>query len=303
VKEQGVTALRGRFETVDTTRIGPEIPIDVTASSSTYDYRRADALAQFETENRLFGKGLIIEIQHRHVDKNIPRVSADVVAAGYSILWLVAEEVDIKTQSGLLDIDTYLNTNDITSFTPYRWTETEILDSFDLQEWFSLPGEWQFEDPHPTCKHEFQPEGQVIMCLLCQTIYEWHEASQSPIFKETHGFTFEVRVEGEQPEFPDAEKPHVHHWFDVAADPATADPRYRESIQRERCGECRAAKVTDSGGNTIIDHTGKDIYEITTALMKQQERCDHTWHQYEERCIRCEIPKAEADTVHSNDWF
>jgi len=65
-KEHAVAALRRRFDAVETTRVGPEIPIDVTASNSAYDYRRADSIAQFETKNRLFGEGLIVEVQYRY---------------------------------------------------------------------------------------------------------------------------------------------------------------------------------------------------------------------------------------------
>lgn len=303
VKAHSVAALRDRFGSVDIERIGTEIPIDVTDSGSERDYRRADALAQFQNENRLFGEGLIIEIQYRHADKNIPRVSADVVGAGYSILWLDAEEVDAQPQSVIPDIDMCLNTEDILSYTPYHWNETDILDAFHPQDWFSLPDEWQFKDPGQTCTHEFEAERQEIKCLLCRTLYEWHEPSHSPIYNETYKITTDTRVEGERPDFPSAEEPHVHHWFAVDTDSATADPRYRESIRRERCGECRAAKVTDSKGHTVVDHKGREIYEIKTSLMRKQEHCDHTWHQYEDWCIQCEIPKDEADTVHSNDWF
>lgn len=65
-----------------------EVQIDVSESGSGNRTRQADALVEFAEENPFFGKGLIIEVQHRHHEKDIRTTTHDYLTKGYSVAWL-----------------------------------------------------------------------------------------------------------------------------------------------------------------------------------------------------------------------
>ncbi|MBX0288708.1 hypothetical protein EGH22_20465 [Halomicroarcula sp. F28] len=81
-----VAALDKQFP--DASRAGAEITINVEATETNPDKRRADAFIAFEDENPYFGAGLIIEIQHKHHSKDIEGTTHDYLSAGYSVAWL-----------------------------------------------------------------------------------------------------------------------------------------------------------------------------------------------------------------------
>jgi hypothetical protein len=70
---------------------GAEVLLDVTDTASPQTERRADALLEFETRNPYFGAGIIIEVQHRHQDKNTRLATHDYLSQGYSVAWIPSE--------------------------------------------------------------------------------------------------------------------------------------------------------------------------------------------------------------------
>ncbi|WP_276224594.1 hypothetical protein [Haloarcula halophila] len=164
VKAYAVEALADRFVSLDTKRNGEEIPVEVAETSSKSDYRRADAMAEFEAENRLFGRGLAVEIQHRHEEKNIPRVSADFIEAGYTVLWI--DTADVETQREFPDIDLALQSEQFVSYTPYNWSEIEVLNDFAAEEWFQLEEDWQQRIRSRTAHTSFNNRAR-LRCVLC----------------------------------------------------------------------------------------------------------------------------------------
>ena len=72
--------------------VGAEIRIDATGTPTTPETRRADALVEFHEENPFFGRGLIIEVQHKHHSKDIEGTTHDYLSAGYSVTWLEPED-------------------------------------------------------------------------------------------------------------------------------------------------------------------------------------------------------------------
>lgn len=73
-------------ETVE--RYGVEIPVDVSFTPTETGWRIADVLLDFESRNRFFGKGLIIEIQYKNREKGIRGTTYDYNSAEYSVAWL-----------------------------------------------------------------------------------------------------------------------------------------------------------------------------------------------------------------------
>lgn len=90
-----VGALLERFDT-DLARYGVEERIDVPNTQTHPDYRRADALVEFEAPHERLGNGLIVEVQHRHHTKDVEGVSYDYIQAGYSVIWI--EPSDFETE-------------------------------------------------------------------------------------------------------------------------------------------------------------------------------------------------------------
>jgi len=58
--------------------------------------RRADVLVQFEEENPRLGEGVAIEVQYKHENKDIIRVTDEYCEEGYSSLWLWQDHFDGK---------------------------------------------------------------------------------------------------------------------------------------------------------------------------------------------------------------
>ncbi|WP_255153055.1 hypothetical protein [Halorarius halobius] len=85
-----VAALAEQFPTA--THVGAEITIDVTGTATAPETRRTDAFVEFQEENPYFGRGLIIEVQHKHHSKDIEGTTHDHLAAGYSVAWLTPDD-------------------------------------------------------------------------------------------------------------------------------------------------------------------------------------------------------------------
>lgn len=74
-------------------RCEPEVRLgENEALPSDADFRDADALVEFTEPALPFGRGIIVEVQHRHKDKDIEAVQRDYLALGYSVYW--ADESD-----------------------------------------------------------------------------------------------------------------------------------------------------------------------------------------------------------------
>lgn len=90
-----VAALDKQFP--DASRVGAEVNIDVSATDTTPDLRRADAFLEFGEENPYFGTGLIIEVQHKHHSKDIEGTTHDYLSAGCSVAWLSSDDFEAES--------------------------------------------------------------------------------------------------------------------------------------------------------------------------------------------------------------
>ena len=73
-------------------RCAAEVEIDVSESGSGNRTRRADALVEFAAENPFFGNGLVVEVQHKHHEKDVRTTTHDYLSLGYSVVWLSSED-------------------------------------------------------------------------------------------------------------------------------------------------------------------------------------------------------------------
>jgi hypothetical protein len=85
-----VAALAEQFPTAP--HVGAEITIDITGTATAPETRRSDAFVEFHKENLYFGRGLIIEVQHKHHSKDIEGTTHDYLSAGYSVVWLTPDD-------------------------------------------------------------------------------------------------------------------------------------------------------------------------------------------------------------------
>ena len=89
-----VAALAEQFP--NATHVGAEVTIDVTGTATAPETRRADAFVEFHEENPYFGRGLIIEVQHKHYSKDIEGTTHDYLSAGYSVAWLTPDDFEAE---------------------------------------------------------------------------------------------------------------------------------------------------------------------------------------------------------------
>ncbi|MDT3434257.1 hypothetical protein [Haloarcula sp. 1CSR25-25] len=92
-KALALAALKEQFGTM-AYRYGVEEDVDVAFTPDGPDRRTADVLLEFDSRNRYFGTGLVIEVQHRNKDKDLRKVTYDYVSADYSVAWLGPQHFD-----------------------------------------------------------------------------------------------------------------------------------------------------------------------------------------------------------------
>jgi len=71
---------------------GVEIVIQAPGTPTEPDYRRADALLEFDSRHGYYGRGIIIEIQHKNLRKDIQGTTYDYLETGYSVAWATPED-------------------------------------------------------------------------------------------------------------------------------------------------------------------------------------------------------------------
>lgn len=85
-KSMAVSALKQQFDD-QYARCEPEAELDVSATESARETRRADVLLEFQSEHDLFGRGIIIEVQYRNRGKDLQATTHDYLSKGYSLYW------------------------------------------------------------------------------------------------------------------------------------------------------------------------------------------------------------------------
>lgn len=185
-KSLAVSGLRRRFENADIGQCVLEETVDVSEGPSLYDERRADVLLQFAGNpfpslNPFFGRGVVVEVQVANEEKDVAAVTADYLAAGYSVYW--AHEADFANDHFRLKrFEQAFNERWPTAFAPYfidAHTALTIVESVEFE-----PGElsdaWAFVDPRPECPHSLHPvHGGVPFCMDCGTEVTHHETGRT----------------------------------------------------------------------------------------------------------------------------
>lgn len=148
-----VAALKKQFKT-QAKRYGAEITLDVSDSGSGNKTRQADALLQFKEENPYFGKGLIIEVQHRHHEKDIKSTTHDYLYNGYSVAWLSSREFGQEKLDYSVVNDTFVKENgggySVRDYSAKQFIDCESYYYGGEHNWGTVPGYVH------TCKEDYQ---------------------------------------------------------------------------------------------------------------------------------------------------
>jgi hypothetical protein len=124
-KSLAVSALR--VEISEYRRCELEVGIDISDTRTGVDTRRADVLLEYKEEHGVFGRGIIVEVQYRNRNKNIPATTFDYLSKGYSVIWA---NQDAFTDQRFLLHDIILEFD--TSSNTYRPTSTRPIDLLPL---------------------------------------------------------------------------------------------------------------------------------------------------------------------------
>lgn len=91
-KSMVLSALKQRYP--ENARCGPEVRFDVSDTYSPKDERWADTLVEFEEEDDLLGKGIVVEVQHENKSKDRLSVTYDYLSKSYSVFWAEEEHFE-----------------------------------------------------------------------------------------------------------------------------------------------------------------------------------------------------------------
>lgn len=86
-KQKSLAASALRIEISDFRRCELEVDVDVSDTRTGVNTRRADVLLEFKEDHSVFGRGIIVEVQYKNHNKNIPATTFDYLSKGYSIIW------------------------------------------------------------------------------------------------------------------------------------------------------------------------------------------------------------------------
>ena len=138
-----VAALQEAFSS-QAARCAAEVEIDVSESGSGNQLRRADALVEFAPENPFFGNGLVVEVQHRHHEKDVRTTTHDYLSTGYSVIWLASEDFGEETLDYSV-IDEAFASKDGDGYSvrhciPNRFLNCESYSHAGEHSWGTVPG-------------------------------------------------------------------------------------------------------------------------------------------------------------------
>lgn len=90
----GESALHNKLKTIAAKKLQEVFATATVTIEGQIGDRIADVVATLETPLSPFGHGLIVEIQHKHKDKDIGPITGEYLNAGYSVFWAYQSDFD-----------------------------------------------------------------------------------------------------------------------------------------------------------------------------------------------------------------
>ncbi len=266
LKSIAVSTLKQAFAD-QLSQCAPEVALSTQETETLPETRYADALAEFQSENRYYGKGVIIEVQYRNHSKDKFATTHDYLSLGYSVFW--AEPADFSEESLPFDVveSTFSDPEDNRGIAIYDNGPSDF--STDIES--SL--EWN--DPHPSCEHEWKEtkhkRRQYQSCPWCGTNKRYSESRTRFLYDN-----YELLGPSVEPP-PDVCNPNDGHRWE----------RYEEHVFR--CAKCGYFQLGSGFPQSDVllspDHDMYDLSELTS----NPQLCPHFWSgdQRGSRCTAC----------------
>jgi hypothetical protein len=90
----GESDIHKRMKTIAAVKLGQIFESATITAEQQIGDRFADVCAEFATPLKPFGKGLVVEAQHKHKEKNIGAVTHEYLEEGYSVYWAYQSDFD-----------------------------------------------------------------------------------------------------------------------------------------------------------------------------------------------------------------
>lgn len=144
--------------------------------------RRADVLVEFEDTHDRLGAGVAIEVQHKHENKDVIRVTEEYADAGYSSIWVFDEHFegkDVDLDAGDWNIHWAMQLPDESKWGGTESFVDELADEInddDVQIEVKLPVSWR----------EIIPERQLRRAWFDGFQESWDEGQEYEYRKERY---------------------------------------------------------------------------------------------------------------------
>ena len=315
-----VAALHETFGS-QASRCAPEVDLDVSMSGSGNQTRRADALVEFDSVNQYFGLGLVVEVQHRHHDKEVQMTTHDYLSAGYSVVWL-SSDVFGDEQLDYSVVETAFSSPDgqgysVREHPPERFLSCQSYHYSEEHNWGTVPSYvLTVEEDYEVCvspgcplrrqfdeergEYDYDSESITLpdlpLRVLRNTVVRKQPASEvEDWLRERYGNSVLEKALADRPEIGPCSGPKGFHEWKSPKTIKKSHVGYPKTELRA-CQHCPVHLLTDFTG---YDQDWKYIFLSKhpdpewdlTSLEADPRQCDHWCHEggWYEFCPDCGV--------------
>ena len=312
-----VAALKDRFDTENTT-CAAEVELDVSMSGSCNKTRRADAIASFDTANEFFGKGVVVEVQHRNHSKDVKLTTHDYLSAGYSVAFLSSEAFKEEELNQAV-IDEAFSSNDGVGYSIHDYEPTRFISCESY--WNNGEHSWRRVPSYVlTCGEEYE----ICVAMSCSRRRKYDESSEEYIYdpeeispldlpvkvlkealptlndpiigiedplKQRYGGHVVEKAIAARPEIGECVGPKgFHEWY--TSESVWENQAGQAKVELWRCRHCSSHLLTDLRGRTqnydyIIFEKKPDPEWDLPSLKADPYQCDDEAHGKVAACPTC----------------
>ncbi|WP_458210317.1 competence protein CoiA [Haladaptatus sp. NG-SE-30] len=286
----------------------PEVTLDVSDSGSEHSTRRADALLEFTTPNAFFGNGVIIEVQHRHHEKDIRTTTHDYLTAGYSVAWLSSQDFGTDQLDYSVVNDAFASKDapgySVRDYSARRFIECESYQYSGEHNWGTVPGYvLTCEEDYEICtsrpctlrrqydedasEYVYNPESITtpdlpLRVLQNTLVVEYPSDFEEQLTQRYHDAVLEKAL-ADRPEIDRCRGPKgFHEWG--AAEAVWTNFADQPKIELQECQYCPVRLLTNLRGyadeRTDIFFGGPPDPDLNLVTLEEKpERCQHRSHK------------------------
>lgn len=259
LKSLAVSALRTRFEGAYQ-QCSPEIAVDVSHTDTDVDERRADALLEFTQENRFYGNGIVVEVQHLNTGKDRRGTTHDFLQNGYSVYWATPAQFT-DDRFDIDEMEAAFNDGAAAAFSAYRDAPPELDAPNPLPVSEASTGRYTTTDPVPACSHEIvRGEHAYRECVVCGLTFEkcWYDAETEMVRRRPDGVRYFPEDTFLAADTQSIEHPVVIPEVEEYGDPPDHDHEWKQNMDvwdggSYPCSSCDS-RLWVQGDRIVIQH-------------------------------------------------